>query len=166
MPTGGITAGIRAHRRQFVLAADSVRAGPDWTAREIAPGRVLSHCPDLRVAEARDAEGGAWLLLGHALATEPDRPDPPGDLSGLATRDVPALTHGWAGRWLLIGPRLAVPDAAALLGCYHGRDDEGGLVVTSSPALGRTSSAAPSRARWPTRAGSSTSAACRGSRRR
>ena len=137
---------IRPHRRQFVLSDRPVLAGADWVAEEIAPGRVLSRCPERRMAAVRDAEGGRWTLLGTALATEPGRADPPGDLAALPPGAVPAATHGWAGRWLLIGPRHVLTDAAALLGCFFGRADDGGLVVTSSPALGRVVGRAEPRA--------------------
>ena len=103
----------------------------------MAPGRVLSRCPDLRRAEATDAAGGRWVLLGRAVATEPGRPDPAAEIAGAAPGAVAGLADGWTGRWLLIGPGAIVPDAGALLGCLHGRADDGALVATSSPALGR-----------------------------
>ena len=130
-------AGIRAHRRQFVLAPWPVRAGSDWVSRELARGRVLSRCPELPLREARDAAGGLWVLLGHAAATDRTRSDPPADLVGVPHDQVSLRAQDWAGRWLLIGPELALPDAGALLGCLYGRADSGALVVTSSPALGR-----------------------------
>ena len=138
--------GIRPHRRQFVLAARPHLAAPDWTSRALPCGLVLSRCPELRTAEARDAEGGLWLLLGRAVATDPGRPDPPGDIEGAAPGAIPALTHAWLGRWLLLGPRAILPDAGALLGCLYGRADDGTPVATSSPALGRVVGRAEPRA--------------------
>lgn len=129
-------AGVRVHRRQYMLTDQPILAGPDWVAEEIAPGRILSRCPDLRRHEARDAVGGRWILLGRALATETGRPDPEREVEGAAPGEVPRLVEGWTGRWLLIGPDAVLPDASALLGCLHGRTAEGALFLTSSPALG------------------------------
>ena len=128
---------VRAHRRQFVLAPAPVRPAPDWVAEEIAPGLVLSRCPELRVRRATDASGASWTLLGWALPTREGDADPPDDLAGLPTEAVAARTAAWAGRWALIGAGRVLPDAGALLGCLYGRSSDGALLVTSSPALGR-----------------------------
>jgi hypothetical protein len=128
---------IRAHRRQYVLARAPFLAAEDWVSETLASGHVLSRCPELRRGDALDAEGGRWVLLGRAVPTEAGRPDPLAEIADARTEAVATLAEDWTGRWLLIGPRAVLPDAGALLGCLHGRGDDGALLATSSPALGR-----------------------------
>ena len=140
--TGG---GIRAHRRQFVITPRGYRAAPDWVDRPLACGLILSHCPELRVTSTRDASGGEWVVLGHAVSVKQGVSDPLAPVASAAPEVVPELTHSWTGRWLLIGPDGVWPDASALLGCLWGRDSAGELVVTSSPALGAIVGQSPAR---------------------
>lgn len=133
--TAGRDGGVRPHRRQFVLGPEPVAPNADWIAEPFGDGLVLSRCPELRAARGRDAEGEAWVLLGLAVATADDAPDPVEALRRVRTRDVPELTWDWCGRWLLLGRELALTDASALLGLLWRRDRRGRLWLSSSPAL-------------------------------
>ncbi|WP_420349088.1 hypothetical protein [Pelagibius sp.] len=135
---------LRLHRRQFLLAPRQVAVAEGWTGERLGPGLHLHCCPELRVERTEDAEGRAWVLLGRAVETDPERSAPTRSIAAARSAAVPALRYDWAGRWLLIGPVTAqdvardgriYPDASALLGCLYCRDPEGGLWVSSSPAL-------------------------------
>lgn len=140
MPSPPRPTPLRLHRRQFLLAPRPIAVAEGWTSERLGPGLHLHRCPELRVERAEDAEGRGWVLLGRAVETDPVRSAPLASLAAAPSASVPALSHDWAGRWLLIGPfagqgvRL-YPDASALLGCLYCRDAEGALWVSSSPAL-------------------------------
>ncbi|WP_299397926.1 hypothetical protein [Pelagibius sp.] len=140
MPSPPRQTPLRLHRRQFLLAPRPIAVAEGWVSEALGPGLHLHRCPELRVERTADAEGRGWLLLGRAIETDPDRPAPLASLAAVPSTAVPALSHDWAGRWLLIGPLVGqggriFPDASALLGCLYCRDAEGALWVSSSPAL-------------------------------
>jgi hypothetical protein len=64
---------VRLHRRQFVIGPRPYFARPDWISRPLNDSMHLSHCPDLRVGSARDADGASWVLLGRAVETLEDQ---------------------------------------------------------------------------------------------
>lgn len=128
------TSPLRLHRRQFVIGPRAYRGAEDWVSVSLHPGRVLSHCPDLRVASTRDASGRAWALLGGAVQSEDSRPDPTADIARTVTESVPDLCESWVGRWVLVGEAVYL-DAAGLLGCFYGTDPTGERWASSSPAL-------------------------------
>jgi hypothetical protein len=126
--------GVRPHRRQYVLASEAHPAAADWRTESF--GRfVLSHCPELPIARALDADGAPWLLLGLAAQTVPGAPAPAAAIAGARTAEVATLRLDWTGRWLLLGPQAIYPDASALLGCLYRRDAQGRPVASSSPPL-------------------------------
>jgi hypothetical protein len=96
---------------------------------------VVSHCPDLRTAGARDASGTDWLLLGLAAQSLEGEPDPVQQIEAARSVDVPALYASWAGRWLLIGDDSVHLDASGQIGCFYGVDAAGRSWASSSPAL-------------------------------
>ncbi len=97
----------------------------DWVQRELGPGVVLTSCPSLPVEQARGR-----TLLGIAVETDPDRPDP---REALAADEAPA-TETWAGRWILIADGRLKLDAAGTLGLLHRRIG-GEFWLSSSPAV-------------------------------
>ena len=124
----------RLHRRQFVLGPRPVPQVKGWLERSV--GRlVLSHCPQLRVEEICDRDGGSWLLLGFAVQTDPRLPPPLETLAALKSTDVSKVTSSWAGRWLLIGQGKVYTDAAGLLNCFHGVGKDATMWASSSPAM-------------------------------
>ncbi|MEM9563996.1 MAG: hypothetical protein AAGA93_15345 [Actinomycetota bacterium] len=126
---------IGLHRRQYVVGARPHRLGPGWSAIVLPSGLVVSHCPELPLARATDADGITWLLLGLAGQTRPDRPDPVDELATSPTAAVGRVVEGWAGRWTLIGNGELHPDATAQLTCHWMIDDDGSVLASSSPAI-------------------------------
>jgi Aspartyl/Asparaginyl beta-hydroxylase len=98
-------------------------------------GVHLSHCPELRISWARDADGTAWALLGLAIEIDENRPDPLSAITRTPAGDVPALRYGCAGRWLLVGGGQVFMDAEGLLGRFYGCGADGETWASSSPAL-------------------------------
>ncbi len=126
---------LRPHRRQFVIGPHPYQPFNDWSCTRMDDALYLSHCPDLRVGWASDGDGTCWALLGIAVQTVKERPDPLTSLSRSSSGDVPRLYSSWAGRWTLTGSGELHLDASGLLGCYYGMDRDGGMWATSSPAL-------------------------------
>jgi len=122
------------HRRQFLLGPRAVRSEHGWRSLRLDGAGVLSHCPDLTVRVARDAEQAEWCLIGLAVQSDPARPDPDDEIRAARTAAIPALTRAWAGRWLLVGAGHVYPDAAALRPCFFRRMPDG-CWASSSAAL-------------------------------
>lgn len=120
---------LELHGRQFVLGPGDVRAGPDWITSTIAGTGRLSRSPRLPASSVVDRDGVEWCLLGAAWADPP----PCEQLRGARTSEVPGLSRGWAGRWVLLGAGRVHQDAASLLGCFY-RD---GWVSSSASLLAR-----------------------------
>lgn len=125
------------HHRQYVIGPEPVLVRPDWRSVDLEPGLFVSHCPSLRNGAATDADGADWILLGLAVQTVADAPDPLEAIGGARTADVPELLPAWAGRWLLIGDGRVHLDASGLLGCIHGQDGSGRTWASSSPSLAK-----------------------------
>ncbi len=127
--------GVKLHRRQFLLAPKAFAVAPDWICEPFGPTHVLSHCPDLIVTKTRDADGVPWVLLGRAVPIDARLPDPKTAIERASTDTVPDLSYDWAGRWLLLTPAHAYPDASALFGCVYCTDHQGAVWLSSSPTL-------------------------------
>lgn len=125
---------MRAHRRQFVVGPECLRAHPDWCCAWLNDSTWLSHCPTLRVTQCKDRQGATWILLGLAIATLEAQPTPKTQITQTATAEVPELYSSWAGRWVLVGRQIHM-DASGLLGCFYGTDGRDRTWVSSSPAL-------------------------------
>ena len=126
---------LRVHRRQVVIGPQEFLWQSDWISRRLDAWTVVSHCPDLRVEVAVDADGSKWALLGLAVETRDDRPPPVMSIPQSAGAEVPGLYEGWAGRWLLIGRGEVHLDATGLLACYYGVGPDGATWASSSAAL-------------------------------
>lgn len=125
---------MRPHRRQFIIGATAMPIYDDWCVCQLSSSVWLSHCPDLRVGRATDADGDGWVLLGQAIESRADRAMPLNEITRTPTAQVPDLYASWAGRWVLVGAAHIHLDASGLLGCFYGRLD-GQMWVSSSPAL-------------------------------
>lgn len=125
----------KVHRKQFIIGPEPVRIDDDWLAQPLSAGVHLSSCPELRQVVVADADGRLWALLGLVTQSVADRPDPADDIAATHTNDVANRSHTWAGRWVLIGDDRVYPDASAMLGVFHGRDAQGRVWASSSPAL-------------------------------
>jgi hypothetical protein len=79
----------------------------------------LSACPEAAIHRVDDGDGRTWTLIGHAFQSEPNKPRPVGQIAALGSDAVVAVTYTWAGRWVLIGPEVMVPDAGGLLGVFY-----------------------------------------------
>src|SRR5215208_5126239 len=130
---------MHLHRRQFVLGPRSCSPMPGWTTTYVPHAGYLSHCPELTVASAKDADGQVWHLLGLAVQTEAGRPDPVDEIRTATRGTIQDLYQTWAGRWALIGAGELHMDASGLLGCFYTLRPSGGtaeeLWVSSSAAL-------------------------------
>ena len=113
---------IKLHRRQFVIGPSPYRAGEDWQSLSLGDGCVLSYCPELCIARAGDATGADWAILGLAIESRADCPDPATAIASVASGEVPGLTASWCGRWVLVGVGRLYLDACGLLGCLYGKD--------------------------------------------
>ena len=120
------------HRRQFVIAPGPRLIKPDWRAYELTNGLVLSACPEAPVRRVDDRDGKTWTIIGHAFQTAPGEAQPAGQIVALKSVSVVAATYEWAGRWLLIGPEVVVPDACGLLGMFYLDPAAGGEFLASS----------------------------------
>jgi len=125
---------MRPHHRQFVIGPLPHRPYEDWCTRRLDDQTWVSHCPDLRVGWAHDADGAAWALLGLAVETREERAMPLDEISRAPTARVPDLCASWAGRWVLVGGHRLHVDASGLLGCHYGTSQEQAW-ASSSPAL-------------------------------
>jgi hypothetical protein len=126
---------VRLHRRQFVIGPRHLAVRADWQHRALDGATHLSHCPELRAGWTHDADGVLWVLLGLAIETIEDRPDPLLAIARTPSAAVPELYTSWAGRWVLVGGGAVHMDASGLLGCFHGRRPNGEVWVSSSPAI-------------------------------
>ena len=126
---------VRVHRRQFVIGPREFLARSDWRTFELQSNLILSADPELRVGKTTDKNGVSWFLLGLAVDTRPEFTTPLEEISRRPTEDVSRLYEGWAGRWALIGGNYLHLDAAAMLGCYYGKNAYGELWASSSPVL-------------------------------
>jgi hypothetical protein len=126
---------MRAHRRQFVIAPVPVRVDESWTSMSIGDGLHLSFHQALPVAETRDRDGGVWHLLGIALQSDPLQAAPLAEIARVRAHEIDALASTWAGRWILVGDGVLRTDAGSLFGCFYGRSEGKGLIVSSSAAL-------------------------------
>lgn len=122
------------HRRQFVLGPESFVAASGWKTQRLGAAGVLSHCPELSVSARADAEGRVWQLLGLAVQTDPERPDPLAEIGASRSLEVAERSRSWAGRWLLLGQDGVLADASALLGVFY-RLSRAGTWASSSAAL-------------------------------
>lgn len=130
---------MRIHRRQFVIAPKPVAVVPNWVTVEIPHVGFLYHCPELRVASTTDAQGNMWYLLGFAVQTDPDKPNPIDQIATATPDTIHDTYQSWAGRWVLIGDGKLYMDAAGLLGCFYSLKQTAGgtqeLWISSSAAL-------------------------------
>ena len=133
-PATGI-AGPRLHNRQVVIGPEPFSAVAGWRQVQLEPGIWVSHCQTLRSAVVGDADGRQWALLGLAVQTIREEPDPLEQISASSSAGVPDLLPAWTGRWLLVGNGEVHPDASGLLGCFYGADQDGRTWASSSPAL-------------------------------
>jgi hypothetical protein len=107
------------HRRQFVIARGRHLIKPDWRTHELTNGLILSACPEASVRRVDDRDGHTWTIIGHAFQTAPGEAHPAGQIATLESVSVAAATYTWAGRWLLIGPEVVVPDACGFIGLFY-----------------------------------------------
>ncbi|MDP9204064.1 MAG: hypothetical protein M3P12_01230 [Gemmatimonadota bacterium] len=128
----------RLHRRQFVLGPEPSLAGAGWVSEEISPSLYLSHCPELPLASVTDKRGIPWRLLGTAVQSDPDAPEPLEQLADNEDTELLDVYGSWVGRWLLISDSELHLDACGLLGCFYRTIHDGStaeLWASSSPAL-------------------------------
>jgi hypothetical protein len=130
---------MQIHRRQFIAGPKRVRVNNDWISLELAPALYLSHCNTLPVFKAIDLDNVQWYILGLAVQTDPDRPDPVSEISASRTQQIKELYPSWAGRWVLVGNNEIHMDASGMLGCfYRVKNNHAGsreVWVSSSAAL-------------------------------
>jgi hypothetical protein len=127
--------GPHLHHRQVVIGPEPFNARPGWRSVQLDATTFVSHCPSLRNGLARDADGAKWMLLGLAVQTIAEAPDPIQGIARAHSSAVPELYPAWSGRWLLVGAGRIHLDASGLLGCFYGMDAAGRPWASTSPAL-------------------------------
>jgi hypothetical protein len=115
-------------------------AAAGWLSEELSPSLCLSHDPDLPVASVTDKRGVRWRLLGVAVQSDPEAPDPLQQLADneRGSGELLDVYASWTGRWLLLNESELHLDACGLLGCFYRTIHEGStaeLWASSSPAL-------------------------------
>jgi hypothetical protein len=118
-----------------VIGPRPFSASGDWQTTRLDSGTWVSHCPTLRAGTAQDGDGREWALLGLAVQTLPDEPNPLEQISASRSAAVPDCYPAWTGRWLLVGNGEVHLDASGLLGCFCGSSESGEVWASSSPAL-------------------------------
>jgi hypothetical protein len=131
---------MHQHQRQFMISPTPLKAYRDWESETVQGVGFLSHCPTLPVQKVISHDGREYVLIGIAVQTDPSRPQPIEELKK-PTSCIADLTDTWTGRWALIANGILLTDTAGILGCLYS-DTEGGLLVSSSAALLRTSQTA------------------------
>jgi hypothetical protein len=120
----------RLHRRQFLIGPRPILVHDDWRVARLGRGLVLSHDPALPVHRE-----GARALIGVAVRTDPERPEPAVELTvGSCGEET---LSAWTGRWLLVDDGRVRLDATGTLACFH-RQVDGATWASSSPELLRT----------------------------
>ncbi|MGF1596223.1 MAG: hypothetical protein ACFCVK_04730 [Acidimicrobiales bacterium] len=130
-----IDRGMQAHRRQMVIGPAPKAPSPHWLVEQLACGRWLSRCPELRAKVVEGSDGVQWLLLGLAVQSDPRRPHPEVQLAEIVRDEVETACSTWAGRYLLFGDGHMRTDATAQLPCHWTAADPRGVWLSSSPAL-------------------------------
>ena len=123
------------HRRQFVLDREPHKIHDDWVVVPLANRFTLSHCPELEVTCALDADGRQWIVLGNAFDLDNEYRRAELSISRLPSQNIPFSTYSWSGRWALIGPSAIIPDASGCLGLFRYRSTTGRLLVSSSLSI-------------------------------
>ena len=77
------------HRRQFVIGPEPIKYRENWKSVKLDQSCYLSHCPTLPVKTVTDVNGNPWRLIGIAVQTDPDRPDPTDEIEGTAPSEAP-----------------------------------------------------------------------------
>lgn len=126
---------MRIHRRQFVIGSQQILPNKNWQASRLTDEIWLSYCQDLEVSQSTDSSDRQWHILGFAVETFSQKSSPELEIPKTETERVPQLSQTWTGRWILIGNQKLYLDASGLLGCFYGRDSEGKIWASSSPAL-------------------------------
>ena len=93
---------LRAFRRQFVWGPEPWCVGPTWRSLSLADAVSLSHDDALPITLVRRPNGGAIVLLGHAVDAEVGQPVGADELTELTLENYAVRTAAWAGRWALV----------------------------------------------------------------
>ncbi len=123
------------HRRQFVIGSQQFLLNKSWKSCQLDESTWFSYCRDLRVTQTKDSSDRNWHILGLAIETLGEKLSPENEIAKTQTEQVPNLYSSWAGRWILVGNRQIHLDASGLLGCFYGKDVNGQIWASSSPAL-------------------------------
>ncbi|MEW9920342.1 hypothetical protein AB2B41_12055 [Marimonas sp. MJW-29] len=82
--------------------------------------------------ELRNINGERSILIGHAVvASDSGEPKRIGEI---VKPDILAHSQNWAGRWLLISPKMIIPDGVASLSCFY-PINKNGVIGASHPSL-------------------------------
>jgi len=87
------------HRRQFVLDREPHKIHNAWVAVPLANGFTLSHCPELEVARALDADGRKWIMLGNAFDLDNEYRRAELSISRPPSQNIPCSTYTYSYSW-------------------------------------------------------------------
>ncbi|MBA2561944.1 MAG: hypothetical protein H0V14_03365 [Chitinophagaceae bacterium] len=108
-----------AHTRQFLIGNEAKEIKENWKSVKIAEDLYLSHCLSLSVQKAEDLSGKEWHLLGIAIQTDKEKPDPLTQIGTSLTDGVKEIYKSWTGRWILVGNNEIHIDCSGSLGCFY-----------------------------------------------
>src|SRR5690625_2145869 len=129
---------MNLHNRQFIIGPKKYLPKDKWKTQKLIDSLYLYHCENLPVYFIKDLDSKQWCIIGDAIQTESDRPNPINEISINHTNKIELLSSSWGGRWILIGNNKVNMDATGNLGCFYQIISAGpnkGLWISSSPAL-------------------------------
>lgn len=126
---------MNAHNRQFLIGNKPKKISDDWNTINIEKNFYLSHSSNITVGNSRDLNGKDWYLLGLAIQSEKERPDPLSEISSSTTENVKELYKSWVGRWVLVGNNEVHLDCSAILGCFYAKINDENWISSSLALL-------------------------------
>ena len=122
-------------RHQFYLGSTIKTINENWCYLPLKNGLILSYHKDLSVFKTEDKTGFEWVLIGDAVQSLKNEPDPEVQLKEICSNlTIREIYKSWVGRWVLLNEEELHLDAAGLFGCYY-KLSQDGIEIASVPSL-------------------------------